>query len=138
VAQQVITKFTDDLDGSEASGSVEFALDGRSYEIDLSEENASKLREALAPFVSAARRLGGDHGRGRQAGASAKPRSSSARSREEMAEMRRWLRDNGYQVSDRGRIPNEFIQAYESKTPAPGRSPEDNDTNGHAPVFQTA
>jgi hypothetical protein len=134
VAQQVITKFTDDLDGSEASGSVEFALDGREYEIDLSDENASKLRDALAPFVSAARRLGG----GRQARPSAKPRSSSARSREEMTEMRRWLRENDYQVSDRGRIPNEFVQAYESKTPAPARPREDTSTNGHAPVFQTA
>src|SRR5690348_17230104 len=95
MAQRVITKFTDDLDGAEASGSVEFALDGRAYEIDLSDANASKLRDALAPFIAAARRLG--DGSGRRVSASPKARSGSARSREEMAEMRRWLRDNGYQ-----------------------------------------
>ena len=50
MAQKVETRFIDDLDGSEASGTVEFGLEGRSYEIDLSDDNA-KLREALAPFV---------------------------------------------------------------------------------------
>src|SRR4051812_43760421 len=117
VAQQVITKYTDDLDGSEASGSVGFALDGREYEIDLSDNNAQKLRDALAPYVAAARRAGGS-GRGRQAGTSPRQRSGSARRREEMAEMRTWLREHGYKVSDRGRIPTEFVQAWESKTPA--------------------
>src|ERR687893_236585 len=48
VAQQTIVMFVDDLDSSEASGTVDFALDGRSYEIDLSDENAAKLRDALA------------------------------------------------------------------------------------------
>jgi hypothetical protein len=141
VAQQVITKYTDDLDGSEASGSLEFSLDGREYEIDLSDANAARLRDALAPFVAAARRSGGG-GRGRQVSPSPKPRSSSGRSREETLEMRRWLRENGYQVSDRGRIPNESVQAYRSKTPAltegNDQPTEPNSTHGHAPVFQPA
>jgi hypothetical protein len=139
VAQQVITKYTDDLDGSEASGSVEFALDGREYEIDLSDDNAAKLREALAPFVAAGRPAGGS-GRSRQASPSPR-RSSSGRSRQEMAEMRTWLREHGYQVSDRGRIPNEFIQAWQSKTPANnGSDPpaSDDSSNGHAVEFQSA
>ena len=63
VAQTVITRFTDDLDGSQASGSVAFGLDGREYTIDLSDENAARLRDALAPYVAAARRVG--RGRGR-------------------------------------------------------------------------
>ena len=65
VAQTVITRFTDDLDGSQASGSVAFGLDGREYMIDLSDENAARLRDALAPYVAAARRVG--RGRGRTA-----------------------------------------------------------------------
>ena len=58
MAQKVDVRFVDDLDGSEASGTVSFALDGRAYEIDLSEENAAKLRDSLATFVAAARRTG--------------------------------------------------------------------------------
>jgi hypothetical protein len=138
MAQQTIVRYTDDLDGSEASGSVEFALEGRSYEIDLSDENAAKLRDALAPYVAAARRAGG---RGRQAEASPRPRVGSGRTREEMAEMRTWLRENGYKVSDRGRIPNEYIQAFGSKTPAPAEGDDqpqsDGSSNGHAVEFQS-
>ena len=59
MAQQTTVRFIDDLDGSDASSTVTFALDGRSYEIDLSEDNAAKLRDALAPFVDAARKSGG-------------------------------------------------------------------------------
>src|SRR5687767_14745192 len=138
VAQQVITKYTDDLDGSEASGTIEFSLDARQYEIDLSDQNAARLRDVLAPFVAAARRVGG----GRQAIPSPKSRSASGRSREEMAEMRRWLRENGYKVSDRGRIPRDFVQAYETKAPASAKGTDqptsDNSPSGHAPVFRSA
>jgi hypothetical protein len=123
VAQQVITRYTDDLDGSEASGKVEFSLDGRSYEIDLNDDNAGRLRDTLAPFIAAARRAG----RGRAVPSASQPaRSGSGRSREEIAEMRAWLRFNGYEVSDRGRISSDLIQAFETKTPLtapPRRSP---------------
>jgi len=139
VAQQVITTYTDDLDGSEASGTIGFSLDAREYEIDLSDQNATRLRDVLAPFVAAARRVGG--GRGRQASPSVKQRSAAGRSREETAGMRRWLRDNGYKVSDRGRIPRDFVQAYETKTPASAegnKQTSDNSPSAHAPVFQSA
>ncbi|HWH99552.1 MAG TPA: Lsr2 family protein [Propionibacteriaceae bacterium] len=140
VAQQVIMKYTDDLDGTEASGSVQFTLEGRSYEIDLSDENAAKLRDVFAPYVAVARRAGG---RGRQAEASPRPRSRSARSREETQEIRNWLKANGYQVSDRGRISAEFMQAWETKIPAGTEGndqPQNNDasSNGHAVTFQPA
>ena len=59
MAQQVNVKFVDDLDGSDAAGTVSFAIDGRAYEIDLSEDNAARLRESLASFVAAARKSGG-------------------------------------------------------------------------------
>ena len=59
MAQQVNVKFVDDLDGSDAAGTVSFAIDGRAYEIDLSEDNAARLRDSLASFVAAARKSGG-------------------------------------------------------------------------------
>ena len=137
MAQQTIVRYTDDLDGSEASGSVEFALDGRNYEIDLNDENAAKLRDALAPYIAAARRDGGRSGR-RSSPAHA-ARSSSARSREETLEIRNWLKANGYPVSDRGRISAEYMQAWEAKTPAAteGNDQPQNET-GHAVNFQPA
>src|SRR3954452_9332136 len=118
MAQQRVVRYTDDLDGSDASGSVDFGLDGRDYEIDLNDEHAAKLRDALAPFIAAARRA--DSGRsGRRSSSTSAPRSSSGRSREETQEIRNWLKINGYQVSARGRISAEFMQAWETKTPAP-------------------
>jgi len=66
-------RFIDDLDGSEASGTIDFGLDGRTYEIDLSEENAAKLRDALAPFIDAGRKAGGRGPGRRRARAQAQP-----------------------------------------------------------------
>ena len=54
MAQQVSVTLVDDLDGSEAAETVSFGLDGRAYEIDLSVDNAARLRDAIAPFVAAA------------------------------------------------------------------------------------
>lgn len=115
MAQVVSTSYVDDLDGSEASGEVDFALDGKAYAIDLSDSNAARLRDALAPFVAAARRAGGS---GRRRSTSPQ-RSASGRSREETQEIRAGLRELGYHVKDRGRIPTELLAAYETRTPAP-------------------
>jgi hypothetical protein len=142
VAQEVITRFTDDLDGSEASGSVEFGLDGREYMIDLSGENAARLRDAFAPYVAAARRIGGRRGR-----TAATP--SPAGQRRNLAEARGWLRDNGYPVKDRGRIPDGWLRHFDAKTPQPptvtttdssnDETPHDaGHSNGHPVEFQSA
>jgi hypothetical protein len=111
VAQQTTVTFVDDLDGSEASGTFDFALDGKQYQIDLSDENAAKLRDALEPFVNAARKAGGrSGGRGRQRQvAEDRPARTS---REETAAIRRWARENGHEVSERGRIPKSALDAY--------------------------
>ena len=98
VAQHVETRLVDDLDGSEAAETVTFQVDFREYEIDLNEEHAARLRDALAPYVAAARRVGG----------SSTPRRQSAapkRSRQDLAEVRAWLAEHGYPVKERGRIP---------------------------------
>ncbi|ADG90107.1 Lsr2 family protein [Thermobispora bispora] len=99
----------DDLDGSEASQTVTFALDGTTYEIDLSDENAKKLRDALQPFVKCARRA--DTGQSRRRRSSQR---SSTLSREKSAEIRAWAKAHGHRVSDRGRISREILEAYEA------------------------
>ncbi|WP_020579471.1 histone-like nucleoid-structuring protein Lsr2 [Actinopolymorpha alba] len=99
----------DDIDGSEAEESVKFALDGVSYEIDLSAKNAAKLRNVVASYVDSARRVGGRAARGR----AAKPAAGGAARKPETAEIRAWAKDQGYDVSDRGRIPAEIIEAYQ-------------------------
>src|SRR5215218_5081683 len=105
MAQQTTVRFIDDLDGSDAVGTVTFSLDNRAYEIDLSDENTDKLHEALAPFIEHGRKAGGrSGGRGRTRGQA--PMTTPARSnREETAAIRQWARQNGHQVNDRGRIP---------------------------------
>ena len=109
--QKVHVVLEDDLDGSEADESVKFGLDGVSYEIDLSAKNAKKLRDALAPYVEAARRVGGRAARGRGTRQSGRAASSGGR-KPETAEIRAWAKQQGYDVSDRGRIPADVIDAY--------------------------
>jgi hypothetical protein len=118
MAQKVQVILVDDVDGGEAAETVSFALDGVSYEIDVSEKNADALREALAPWVGHARRVGGRSGGGRtrsssSTGGSGRSRSSSGGGRHDLSEVRAWARENGYQVSDRGRVSSEVIAAYE-------------------------
>jgi len=86
--------------------------DGREYEIDLSAENAARLRDGLAEFVAAGRRLGG--GRGRAAAPAAAGKRASM-DREQAAAVRDWARANGFEVSDRGRISSTVLAAYEKR-----------------------
>jgi Lsr2 len=117
MAQQVDVRYVDDLDGSDASGTVSFALDGRSYEIDLSDDNAAKLRDALASFVGAARRSGGTTASRRSRTSRSTPDNvepPTRSNREETAAIRTWARENGHEVSERGRIPKAVVQAYQA------------------------
>ena len=113
MAQQTTVRFIDDLDGSDASGTFDFSLEGRNYQIDLSDENAARLRDALAPYIGAARKAGG-RGRGRTPRQTAVADKPTRSSREETAAIRGWARENGHQVSDRGRIPKSVIEAYQA------------------------
>lgn len=108
MAQIQEIRLIDDLDGKEADETVEFGLDGKSYEIDLSAANASKLRDALAEFVSSARRAGG---RAKRAVAAAPARRATV-DREQNQAIREWARAHKMKVSDRGRIPSEVLEAY--------------------------
>ena len=109
MAQKVQVLLVDDVDGGEASETVSFSLDGVSYEIDVSEKNAGKLRDALAPWVGHARRVGGRSG-GSGGSGSGRARGNS---KHDLSDVRSWARENGFQVSDRGRVSSEVITAYE-------------------------
>jgi hypothetical protein len=120
MVQKTLVVLVDDLDGSQAEDSVSFALDGATYEIDLSAEHAAALRDDLAPYVSAARQAGssaGGNGRrsGGQRGSAAGSGSSvSSSDRERTAQIRAWAREQGLKVNARGRVPNEVVQAYQA------------------------
>jgi hypothetical protein len=109
VAKQTTVTLVDDLDGSEADEQIEFAVDGRSYEIDLSEANGSRLREALAPFISAARRTGG---RRSTAAAATTTSGRSSTDREQNQAIRDWAQQQGMKISERGRIPSNVLEAF--------------------------
>lgn len=111
MAQKTTVVLIDDFDGGDASESLSFGLDGIEYTIDLSTDNAGKLRDALGEFISNARRIGG------RKAAYAAPRTRAAvavpsRSREENTAIREWARRTGTKVSDRGRIPVEVVEAF--------------------------
>ncbi len=121
MAQKVQVILVDDVDGGEADETVSFSLDGVSYEIDVSESNAQALRDALAPWLGHARRVGGrSSGRTRSSSGAAKSNGRSGGGggggggRADLSADRAWARENGYQVSDRGRVSSEVMSAYEN------------------------
>ncbi|MEO3795312.1 Lsr2 family protein [Nonomuraea sp. B10E15] len=107
MAKQIQEILIDDLDGGEANETVSFAIDGSSYEIDLSDLNAKKLRDALTPFVQHARRAGAVTTRRRGRG------GNRAMSREKSSEIRQWAKAHGLPVSERGRIASTVVEKYE-------------------------
>jgi hypothetical protein len=100
MAQKVIMTLTDDLDGSDAAETVTFSIDGSSYEMELSEGNATELREIFSPYRSAGRKLSGSHA-GRRPKASAGDKN-----------VRKWAAENGIEVNSRGRVKQEILQQY--------------------------
>lgn len=105
MAQKVSILLVDDLDGTEASETVTFGLDGTSYEIDLNDANAAALREALSGYVGHARKVTGGGRRGRRSGG-----GSSSNTKD----VREWAKAQGMEVSERGRISGEVQQAYDA------------------------
>jgi hypothetical protein len=106
MAQKVQVILVDDMDGGSADETVSFALDGVSYEIDLSSKNATAFRDSLAQYVGTARKVGG------RAGARGSSRRRSGGDNR-TAQIREWARNNGQKVNERGRIPATVIEAYE-------------------------
>ena len=110
MARKVQIVLEDDIDGSAAEETVSFALDGVSYEIDLSAGNAAALRDAFAPYVGAARKAG------RRSGPAAKPSRGRATGGGTAA-VRAWAREQGLPVNERGRIPADIQAKYDAAPP---------------------
>jgi hypothetical protein len=110
VAQKIQTLFIDDLDGTPAEGTVRFGLDGTEYEIDLNEAHGKALRDALARYVSAARRA---NGTARRAARTVRRASASAPN---TTEVREWAKAQGIEVKDRGRVPAELVVKFKAAT----------------------
>ena len=105
MAQKVSIVLVDDLDGTEATETVSFGIDGTNYEIDLNDANASALREAVSGYVGHARKVTGGSRRTRKSGG-----SSSSNTKD----VRAWAKGQGMEVSERGRISADVQQAYDA------------------------
>ena len=108
MAQRVNVVLVDDIDGSDATETVSFALDGVDYEIDLSDEHAEEIREAVSLYIGHARRTGGRRRSNRRASSGAGADSAGASA----ADIRAWARENGWDVPERGRVSAEVREAY--------------------------
>ena len=106
MAQKVNIVLVDDLDGTEATETVTFGLDGTTYEIDLNDANAAALREAMSGYVGHARKVTGGGRRGRK--------SSGGSSSSNTKDVREWAKAQGMDVSERGRLSADVQQAYDA------------------------
>lgn len=108
MAQKVLVQLIDDLDGaaSEDVTTVQFGLDGVTYEIDLSDSNADQLRNLLADYVASARRTGGRVRRG------TRPGQGGAAANNDAGAIREWAQANGIELAARGRIPSHVAESY--------------------------
>jgi hypothetical protein len=104
MAQRTQILYVDDIDGSEADGTVRFGLSGVDYEIDLSKDHADQFAAAIGPYLEAARKVSA----AKRAARTTRP------ARHDQSDVRAWARDQGLKVSDRGRIPADVLAKYES------------------------
>jgi hypothetical protein len=111
VAQRTILELVDDLDGGKADETVTFALDGVEFEIDLSADNAARLRDTFAEFVGHARRTGGRKQRGASTAAAAKPTNGNGKP--DTQAVREWARSQGENVAERGRVPQALVIRFQ-------------------------
>jgi|ERR1700679_294453 hypothetical protein len=111
MAQRVQVLFTDDLDGGDADGTVWFGLDGSAYEIDLSADNAAKLRALLGQYLAAGRKAAGP-GRPAGQGRARRPVPGAVNP----VEVRDWAKANNVDINDRGRVPASVVARYREAT----------------------
>ncbi|MBO9625863.1 MAG: Lsr2 family protein [Microbacterium sp.] len=111
MAKRIVHQLVDDIDGTVLETgegeTVHFSLNGSAYEIDLNDEHAAELRKAFEPYISAGRRAGSSATTARTAPSRKRPARNP-----EVAAIRAWANDNGYTLSERGRIPAPVVEAY--------------------------
>jgi hypothetical protein len=112
MAKRIIHELVDDINGQPADESVKFSLDGVQYEIDLTSKNATKLRDALAPFVASGTKIS----RGGVAATRGRASRGPARADREVNQaIRDWAKAKKLPVSDRGRIKQEIVDRYNAE-----------------------
>jgi hypothetical protein len=108
MAKTTIVQVSDDLDGSANASEVRFAFEGTEYAIDLSSKNRKNFEKALRPYIEAGTKVSGRGPRTNRAARSKRSGASSV----DLAAIRAWAKQNGHQVSDRGRLPKAVLDAY--------------------------
>ena len=103
MAQRMQVLYVDDIDGSEAEGTVRFGLGGTDYEIDLNKKHADQFAKAIGPYIAAARKVVSS----RRARGTRTPRHGQSA-------VRAWAREQGIKISDRGRIPADVLAQYQA------------------------
>jgi hypothetical protein len=103
MATRVLTSLQDDIDGSDATQTIRFALDGIEYEIDVSDRNANRLRNSLGDFIAHGRKVGGR-----------RARRSTSSGKVDTKAIRKWAKANGIDVNSRGRISTEVVERYKA------------------------
>ena len=113
MAKKVLVELVDDIDGKQADETLRFGIDGTEYEIDLSEKHATKLRSALASFITHGRRVGRLPSTRSSARHPVPGQRGPARvDKEQNKAIRAWAKRKGKPISDRGRIPQEIVDEY--------------------------
>lgn len=112
----LVDDLTGDVIDEGLGGTVEFSFEGKHYSIDLGVKNQDVFRETMKHYIDHAEEVEAPrqthHGRPR--GASTKrPETGSGRSKEELANIRDWLKRNDHEVSPRGRIKAELLAIYD-------------------------
>ena len=103
MSSRTLVILEDDVDGGEADETIEFALDGSTYNIDLSDSNAKKLRGALDGYISKARKVSGKRSRGRKVPTGV-----------DLKAVRAWAKSNGVEISERGRVSQNVLEQYQA------------------------
>ena len=113
MAKTIITQVTDDIDGSKNAETVSFSLGTDQYTIDLSGKNRAKLEAVLKPYIQAATKV---PARSRRRGTSAsRTRTSVSSDGLDLVAVRAWAADNGFEISNRGRVPKAVLEAYAAR-----------------------
>ncbi|WP_051898586.1 histone-like nucleoid-structuring protein Lsr2 [Sciscionella sediminilitoris] len=103
--ERTVIQLVDDLDGTEAEETITFRIDSTTYEIDLSKPNAETFRHQIEPFITNARII-------KQSGRTTTLAKSNPVPSEQTKAIRKWARNHGYSVSDRGRIPEAILEEF--------------------------
>jgi hypothetical protein len=102
MAQRTQVLYVDDIDGSEAEGTLRFGFDGTDYEIDLNKDHADQFAQVIGPFIAAARKVA----------SSRRPARGTRAGRQNLSDVRAWARNQGIKISERGRIPADVLAKY--------------------------